>query len=139
MHEQFNFWAGDWVVYDTAGNQIGENLIEIEEDQCILHENWKGGKGTIGQSLNYYNPKDSTWNQLWLDNQGSILNLKGGIKDGDMVMRSENTIGKKGIEYYNEIVWSEQNENTVSQTWSIYRADGSLIQELFKGIYKRRK
>ena len=27
-HKAFDFWVGDWIVFDTSGNKIGENRVE---------------------------------------------------------------------------------------------------------------
>ena len=39
----------------------------------MLQENWISNTVNKGTSYNYFNPVDTTWNQLWLDNQGSIV------------------------------------------------------------------
>ena len=57
-HQQFDFWLGKWMVYDTLGNKIGENIIEKIEDNCLVSEHWTGSKGTTGRSYNYYEASD---------------------------------------------------------------------------------
>ncbi|MBK7967386.1 MAG: hypothetical protein IPK10_20365 [Bacteroidetes bacterium] len=76
-HKAFDFWVGDWMVFDTSGNKIGENKIDKIEGNCIINEHWIGGKGNTGSSYNFYDATDSTWNQLWIDSQGGNLVLKG--------------------------------------------------------------
>ncbi len=89
FHKQFDFWVGDWIVYDTVGNKVGENLIHKIEDDCIINEHWKSVRGGSGSSYNYFDKTDSTWNQLWIDNQGNNLILKGKASEGKMSMRSK--------------------------------------------------
>lgn len=54
VHSQFNFWVGDWIVYDSSGNKVGENSISKIEGGCIISEHWKGLQGGTGSSYNYF-------------------------------------------------------------------------------------
>ena len=136
-HAQFDFWVGDWEVFNENGEKIGENLIEKLEDNCILSENWKGGQGGSGKSYNYYDPSDESWNQLWLSNTGNILNLKGRAQPGKMVLRSGPIKGEKG-EYYNQITWTINEDGSVTQQWELYDLSNNLLSSAFKGIYQKK-
>ena len=137
QHAQFDFWVGEWEVFNETGDKIGENLVEKLEDNCIVNENWTGSNGGTGKSYNYYDPSDSTWNQLWLSNSGTILKLKGVASYNKMTLKSELTQGKKG-EYYNQIAWIKNEDDTVTQLWEIYDPKGNLLNEAFKGIYRKK-
>ncbi len=136
---QFDFWIGEWDVYDTLGNLVGENRIEKQYENCVIQENWTSTGVNKGTSYNYFNPKDSSWNQLWLDNQGSILILKGNYENDRMKLKSDLIPGKKVAFYYNEIVWVNNPDGTVSQIWSIYDEHDNFLQQAFYGIYKRKE
>lgn len=137
-HAEFNFWIGDWMVYDTIGNLIGENHIEHLEDRCILYENWKGSGGGTGRSFNFYDASDSTWNQLWLDNKGSNLMLKGRAEKNKMILTGVKLQeGKNGL-YRNRITWTLNEDKTVSQQWDIIDKQGEFLFVAFKGIYKKK-
>jgi len=136
-YQQFDFWLGDWNVYDTLGNFVGENKIISMQDHCILQENWKS-KFSTGTSYNYYNQADSTWNQLWVDNRGRPLVLKGGFVDDKMILRSELTKGQKIKEYYNQITWQKMPDETVVQIWEALDPNLKSIAVIFKGIYKKK-
>jgi len=134
-HKGFDFWVGDWFVFDTLNNQIGENLILKLEDNCVVQENWKGLKGTTGSSYNYFNLQDSTWNQLWVDNKGSHLILKGKAEENKMILESEVIQGDE-IEFYkNQIVWILNEDGSVTQTWNMIDFEGKFLITLFKGLY----
>ncbi|WKK67156.1 hypothetical protein [Lutimonas zeaxanthinifaciens] len=135
QHKQFDFWVGEWVVKDTLGNKVGENTISKIQENCVLLENWKGAQGGTGTSMNYFDGSDSTWNQLWVDNKGNVLKLKGKYASGKMVLKSELAKGKKVDLYYNQITWSENKNGTVTQLWEIYDSNGKLLNTVFKGIY----
>ena len=134
-HGQFDFWEGNWVVFDTSGNEVGKNNIVKLQDNCILQENWVS-KSITGTSYNYYNSTDSTWNQLWIDNQGGSLVLKGGLQDGKMVLKSELLKGKRVAWYYNQITWTPNDNGSVTQTWEIFDDKHNLLTTAFQGIYK---
>jgi len=136
-HQQFDFWVGDWIVLDTLGKELGKNQINKLEDGCIISEHWEGARGGTGRSYNYFDLSDSTWNQLWIDNSGNILKLKGRYESGKMTLKSDLQKGVKVDSYYNQISWSNNEDGTVTQLWEIFDPDHVLIQTSFLGIYHR--
>ena len=137
-YHQFDFWIGEWDVFDTTGNQVGQNTIERQQDGCVIQENW-ASKNTTGTSYNYFNATDSTWNQVWIDNQAGSLVLKGKFSDGAMRLRSELLIGKKVAFYRNEIIWTLHDDGTVSQQWNILDENDTILSVAFLGIYQKRE
>tara|TARA_R110001592_G_scaffold363393_2_gene687369 strand:- start:27223 stop:27741 length:519 start_codon:yes stop_codon:yes gene_type:complete len=86
-HRQFDFWAGSWQVSNQEGDKTyGNNTITIEEDGCLLTEQWQSASGGSGSSINYFNPGDGQWHQLWVDSGSSIIDIAGGLDDGSMVL-----------------------------------------------------
>jgi hypothetical protein len=142
-HKQFDFWVGEWIVMDSLGNKVGENQISKIEENCIVLEHWTGAKGGTGTSHNYYDKTDSTWNQLWVDNKGNVLKLKGRFESGRMVLKSDpDTLGVKGKKNestYNQITWTQNEDGTVSQLWEKYDQNDKLIKTVFLGIYHRKE
>jgi hypothetical protein len=136
-YKQFNFWLGHWDVYDTTAKKVGENKIEVIEGGCGLRENWKSNTQT-GTSTNYFDPVDNTWNQLWIDNVGTILSLKGAYNNEKMELKSAMMQGKKVAFYYNVITWEKNKDGTATQTWDIRENTGKLLARSFKGIYKKK-
>jgi len=62
-HQAFDFWVGDWTVYDSSGNIIGTNEVVKFQDGCVLQENWEAvGSSNTGTSYNFFDASDSTWN-----------------------------------------------------------------------------
>ncbi|MFT4523628.1 MAG: hypothetical protein ACI8ZN_002583 [Bacteroidia bacterium] len=137
--QAFDFGLGDRVVFDTADNQIGENIIVKLEDGCIIDENWKGCAGGSGKSYNYYNATDSTWNQVWITNSCNNLVLTGRRAGNAMVLRSELLPGQRIPLYFNQLTWTNHADGTVIQNWEICNPEGVVVNTPFYGIYKRRK
>lgn len=106
------------------------------QSHCVLQENWASLNST-GTSYNYYNKQDKSWNQLWVDNNGNPLVLKGSFQDGKMIMRDELSKQSNGQLAYNQISWEKQADGTVIQLWVVLDEDGKFLTQLFKGIYKK--
>jgi len=135
-HSSFDFWIGQWTVYDITGKEIGKNTIEKQYDNCVLQEKWISSAKNKGTSYNYYDTKDKTWNQVWVDNSGFNLVLKGNYDNGKMILKSQLLDGKKG-KYYNQITWVKNDDGSVTQIWDIFNNKQEKVREAFKGIYKK--
>ncbi len=135
-YRDFDFWVGSWKVLDSEGNVMGTNEITIADGKCVIQENWIGAKGTMGLSVNYFNAADTTWNQVWVDNAGKPLILKGGMVNGSMVMKSLPAIvnGKKGV---NQISWTPNEDGTVLQEWVLIDEETKIKSLLFQGWYHK--
>ena len=126
------------VALAISGKLVGTNKLVKMQSNCVMQENWVSKNGpSKGTSYNYYNKTDNTWNQVWVDNSGFSLVLKGNLIDGEMVLKSNIIQGKKG-KYYNQITWSKNKDNTVTQVWEYFNIEGKLISEAFRGIYKKK-
>ena len=137
-HKAFDYWEGDWTVYNTNGQIVGTNKIVKLQNGCVLKENWEASNGSnTGTSYNYFDSSDNTWNQVWISSTGNVLNLKGNIsKDGSMILKSNLVNGTKGT-YYNQITWSKNNDGSVTQRWDIMNENNEATSKAFEGIYKK--
>ena len=94
-YRQFDFWLGDWEVTNVEGTVVGTNTIRKILNGCVLHEHWRGADGGSGQSHNIYNLQTGKWHQTWVDDNGQLLLLDGGLDDqGKMVLRGETVSGE---------------------------------------------
>lgn len=136
-YNQFNFWLGEWYVYDSANNLVGTNSISKQYDNCVIQEKWISEGKNRGTSLNFFDKSDGFWHQIWVDNSGYILNLKGKFINGSMILKSEIIENEKG-NYYNQISWTKNTDNTVTQLWEVFSENNDKLSEAFRGIYKKR-
>ena len=137
-YQEFNFWVGDWNVYNTKNKLVGTNRIVKMQDNCVMQENWDSENGpSRGTSYNYYNKTDDTWNQVWVDNSGFSLVLKGNLENGNMVLKSDLIKGQKNT-YYNKITWTPNKDGSVTQVWEYLDKNGKVLSEAFRGIYKKK-
>ncbi|MDX1828936.1 MAG: hypothetical protein R3342_05245 [Lutibacter sp.] len=138
-YKAFNFWEGNWNVYNPKGELIGSNKVRKIKLGCGLQENWiaTNNKNT-GTSYNYYDKADNLWHQVWISNTGNIINLEGNIdKNGVMVLKSKLVKSSKG-NYYNQISWKKNKDGSVTQQWDIFNEKGEKTANAFKGIYKKK-
>jgi hypothetical protein len=136
-YTQFDYWVGNWEVYDLNEKLIGTNKITKEYDNCLLRESWKSQGKLRGTSTNFYDKSDDSWNQVWVDNTGFVLRLKGGLIQGNMVLKSELTEGNNG-KFYHQISWIKNENGTITQLWETFNKEHVKLSEAFRGIYKKR-
>lgn len=138
-YSQFNFWIGEWNVYDTKDKLIGTSKVLKQHNACALQENWTSASSpSKGTSYSFYKKGDTTWNQVWVDNSGGSLFLKGEFIGNQMILSSEFKEGKNG-KFCDRITWSKKSDGSVTQVWDRVATDGSVIQQAFKGIYKKKE
>ena len=89
-HRAFDFWLGDWDV-TAANKKHTHNVITREYDGCVVHEHYTGTAVYSGESLNVFDASRHVWHQTWVDSQGGLLTLEGGMRDGKMVLEGEST------------------------------------------------
>jgi len=136
-YELFDFWLGDWDVFDNNGKLVGTNSISKQYDNCVIQEKWISAGTSRGTSYNFFDKADGSWNQIWVDNSGYVLNLKGNFVDDAMVLKSKLIKGPKQS-YYNQISWFKNDDGSVTQLWEIYGENKNKISESFRGIYKKK-
>ena len=136
-HSEFDFWEGSWTVTKPDGTPAGANNIDKIQDNCILRENWTSAKGGFtGTSYNFYNSETNQWEQLWLDNQGGTLHLKGNRKGNQMILQSDEMINPKGEPYFHRITWTLNEDGSVRQYWETI-TNKEEISIAFDGLYKK--
>lgn len=137
-NDAFDFWIGDWEVFNPDDTIAGHNSIVQVQDNCIIQENWKSAKGKYsGTSNNFYNAKKGQWEQIWVDNQGGVLHLKGNRMGNQMILASDGETNDKGQTVKHRITWTKNDDGTVRQYWEVI-TNGTDISVAFDGLYKRK-
>jgi len=134
-HRQFDFWIGHWTVR-ANGEVAGDSRVESILDGCALLEHWTGAKGGRGKSLNAWNPAHRAWEQFWVDKDGQRLLLRGGLRDGAMVLESvdEGITGARR----ERITWTPNADGSVRQVWEASTDGGASWNVEFDGHYTQR-
>lgn len=132
-YRQFDFWVGDWVVQNPAGQVAGMNTITREYDGCLLVEHWQGTGGGSGTSQNFYHKGDGKWHQNWIDSQAAgPLWLVGGLDAaGAMVL----TDVDPATAPLNRVTWTPNPDGSVRQHWEQSGDGGETWGTVFDGLY----
>lgn len=134
-HSEFDFWVGSWEVTNANGTKAGENTIEKKQGDCVLQENWiSATPGYTGTSNNFYNYKTKQWEQIWIDNQGQSLHLKGNKVGNQMILQTDEETNKEGKVIVHRITWTDNKDGTVRQLWETI-TEGKDVTIAFNGLY----
>jgi len=138
-YRQFDFWAGNWNVYDTTGALIGTNAVDQVYGGCVLQEHWVGlgPQHQTGSSFNTYDPGSRKWYQTWVDDSGGFLLLSGELIDGAMVLTGDMETRRGHVRH--RITWNRINNDAdqVRQFWETSTDQGQTWTTAFIGIYRR--
>jgi hypothetical protein len=134
---QFDFWVGEWIVADASGKVVGQNSVTSRELGCVVVEQWTSSQGGTGMSMNYFDPMSGQWTQKWVG-LNVILDMKGGMKDGSMVMEGPlQQLGQNHVTLLRGI-WTPLPDGRVRQHFIESSDDGKTWSEWFDGYYARK-
>ncbi|MEQ3662899.1 MAG: hypothetical protein ACJAYP_000670 [Flavobacterium sp.] len=95
-YNQFDFWIGEWTVYDLKNNIAGHSKISKILDNCVVLEEWtsanKQPSGLIyaGKSYNTYDAYAKQWQQTWVDNVGGSTEFLFGKYENNKIIFQTN-------------------------------------------------
>lgn len=136
-HKAFDFWVGTWTVSNRDGSPAGSNTIIKAVSECVIKENWTSAKaGYTGTSTNFYNQLTGQWEQLWIDNTGAHLKLKGNRVGNQMILISDEFENVTGEINRNRITWTLNADGTVRQLWEILQSE-KVVRIAFDGLYEK--
>jgi hypothetical protein len=145
-YKQFDFWVGDWDVRNAAGQVVGHNRISKRFGGCVVVEEWEAATGGGGSSFNFYDQQTKEWHQFWVDatgtnwlssdKQGNPVTLRGGLRDGAMILSSHpDTLPSIGLP---RATWRPLPDGRVRQTFESSADGGKTWTVSFDGFYGKR-
>lgn len=133
---EFDFWIGEWDV--TSGGQLaGSNSIQPILGGCVIQETWTGAGGGAGSSFNFYNPQTQKWQQYWVWQNGTVLDMAGDYGDGKMILSGQSK-NPKGETVTNRVTWYDNEDGSVRQHWEVSGDQGKSWTTAFDGHYKKK-
>lgn len=128
----FDFWIGEWDVHRSdTGDLVGRNVITRLHGGHVLAESYTTVTGGFsGSSLNGFDRESGRWHQCWMDSTGLVLDIYGGLVDGEMVMCSEMRNGRA-----ERISWAPLPDSSVRQHWQQSTDEGITWLTVFDGMY----
>lgn len=111
---QFDFWVGEWDVFNTQGQKVGASVIQQVSEGCAVLENWRDAGGLSGKSINFYDPNDQKWYQYWMGSNGMPVRFAGTYTDGAMRYETEPSV-VGGTRMVRRLTFFNLDANTVRQ------------------------
>lgn len=134
-YKRLDFWLGEWDVY-VNDKKTANSIISKSEGGCTLHEDYKTQSEYYGRSMNYFDPKDKKYTQIWIDKFNVITVFKEvEAKNGYLKLQTNNGKGTlTNMDY--EL---DSSTGNVTQTMESSKDEGKTWKETFVGVYKKRK
>jgi hypothetical protein len=119
QHHQFDFWLGDWQVFDASTDKlVAFDRVEKHSEGCIVEQNMTfvtdmyrrpGASYRLsGMSINRYDGEE--WLELWADNQWGAIAMRGSPdSNGAMVLKTITPSRHRDL----KIVWENHADGTV--------------------------
>ena len=135
-YRQFDFWIGQWEVRSKDGRLLGTNTISKSDNGFVLTEKWKSARGGTGTSINYYDPRDAAWKQVWVDVAGGIIRYSGKFADGRMNFEGD-FFARNGSQGIAKATFTPLPDGRVHQHIEHSEDDGKTWKIYFDGYYKK--
>jgi len=133
----FDFWVGTWKVYsnDDARQFQGDNIITKQHGNCLIVENWTSAQGGQGSSMNYFDPVEDQWRQLWVAG-GYSIDYSGGL-DSTGAMRLQGKINyyRPNTSHAFRGTWTPLEDGNVRQFFEQYDDKNKQWNVWFDGLY----
>ena len=102
-YTEFDFWIGDWTVYNQQNAIAGFSKISKILENCVILEEWtsattlKNGMYYSGKSYNTYDANSGEWQQCWVDNVGGSTEFLNGKYENDALVFTTDSFKKDTI------------------------------------------
>ena len=138
-YRQFDFWVGEWEVRNPNDVVVGNSVIELVVNDCLILENWTNSRGVTGKSMNFYDLQDNKWHQLWMGSNGIPIRFVGEYNSERKSMDyTGKGIGQNGAEVDFRFTFFHVSDNHVRQLWEQSADGGESWVTLFDGQYHRK-
>lgn len=136
-HHAFDFWVGEWDVYQNQ-QYAGSNRIERILGDCLIFEQWDSASGLRGKSFNYYDPGEDHWRQIWVSDAGTIIEYSGEARDGGIYLTAETRVPDTEQVTFHRLEFTKNADGSVRQVW-MTSSDQQEWSTVWDGHYVRRE
>ena len=124
---QFDFWVGEWDVFDPAGRHVGRSRIDLIPGGRVVLENWTGDGGVVGTSTNFFDALSGHCHQVWVDALGGVLRFEGQFIDGALRYTGETPL-PDGARQLERLTFTPVEGGRVHQFWEDLDRRGPLVR-----------
>ncbi|MGH9364621.1 MAG: nuclear transport factor 2 family protein [Thermoanaerobaculia bacterium] len=135
-HRRFDFWAGDWDVYDVGGSNkpVARARVDVILGGCALREVYEQTDGLVGQSFTSYDASRKLWHQTWVTNRGELLTIEGRFQGTSLSLEGPR-LSADGREERIRGVWTPRVDG-VLETAQTSADGGATWRPLFDIIFR---
>ncbi|MEM7573816.1 MAG: DUF6503 family protein [Bacteroidota bacterium] len=131
--QKLDFWLGDWEVY-VADTLSAYSKITKAEGNCTLHEDYQTTRGYAGRSMNYFDPADSLYKQVWVDKLNGLIRFQEvRAAAGYLLMEAVGSPQPLRMDYRLDTL-----TGFVTQTMESSQDNGATWVSIFNGEYRPR-
>ena len=134
---QLDFWLGNWTVTAPGGSSTASSKVSLALNQCLVVENWDGGRGHSGENTFAYSSEEKTWYGMFADNTGRVHVLSDGKVASGIAEFQGTSHGPKGETVLNKVTVVRIDGNRVEQKWLKSTDNGTTWKTEFRGEYTR--
>ena len=134
QYKPLDFWIGEWDVY-IKDKKTATSSITKSEGGCTLHEDYRTQSEYFGRSMNYFDPEDKKYTQIWIDKFNSITTFKEvEARKGYIKLQADN--GKGTLTNMDYTL--DMTTGNVTQTMEGSKDGGKTWKNTFVGVYKKK-
>ena len=137
----FDFWVGEWDVYDNGApdDKVADSTIQRLHNGCAVVELWQPLRGAGGSSLNHLDPATGRWHQKWVGAAPGMVEFEGGPVANAMVLAGYwANVGGPGKTGLVRMTYTPQADKSVRQHGEVSYDHGVTWETSFDLIYRRK-
>jgi hypothetical protein len=134
---QLDYWVGEWKISGPGAGPDAVSKVHLVLDQCMVVENWDGGRGHTGENMFGYSVDDKSWHAMFVDNQGRVHVFTAGKVSAGTAEFSGPSKGANGEMILNRVRIVRMSPDKVEQVWEKSSDKGATWVVDFHGEYVR--
>jgi hypothetical protein len=137
---QLDFWLGDWDTQDSDSKDtasVARTRVDPIAAGCAVHELYEQTDGLIGDSILSYDATRKQWQQTWVTNRGSLMQIYGDFKDSVLTLQGETHL-RDGRTVNTRISWKAEG-NGVRETGVSSKDGGKTWEPYFNVLFVKHR
>jgi hypothetical protein len=136
-NRQLDYWLGDWKIGPAGSPGNAHSTVSLSLDECLVVENWDGGRGHYGKNVFGYSADDRSWYGMFADNEGRVHVFTSGKVASGTAEFEGTSRGPNGETVLNRVRVIRLDPDKVEQTWDKSTDNGANWNVTFRGEYSR--